>query len=170
MNQVGPYTTGCYPELVHGQRLYFCTPDVLAHAVHLGEFGGAPIPEAYLRVLNPQISLMRRYPELRIGMYLVDFPSGGARLMPYALVELGEASPQRVEVLHTRCESCDWRGYRGSPLVSDIYFGIGEGYDKWELMRTADQYPEVGCPRCGSALPQRPVWVGELPGHELGVG
>ena len=166
---VGVGAPGCREEVVHGQRLHFCTPDALERALTAERFGVVAISKTYLRLLPSWIALMRRYPELRIGIHYFPVPQArnGGRLMYYGLIDLGGATPQRVEVLSTRCETCGWRGYRGTPLVYDIYFGIGEGYDKWELMRASDQYPEVGCPRCRSALPQRPVWVGELPGEDV---
>ena len=91
-------------------------------------------------------------------MGLNDYPN----FLPdhsFLLLLKTDSSLQRVHIEHLLCEVCAWYGATANPMLVDLYAGV---QNVWEVMRNAERYAVLPCPKCGSKLPRHPIWTEPL--------
>jgi hypothetical protein len=113
------------------------------------------LPIAVLDSVWSVLKVVQKYPELHLGLGLISLFS---EWMPYVFLEI-ESNFQRVHLETLTCSFCNWRGKTANPMVIDPYFGDGIDRDHFTLMKVAEKYPVLRCPRCNNSLPRHPIWV-----------
>lgn len=151
----------CITKLVDGQELVFCPSIKWLEVVNEQKMDDTHISDFTAKRLSSlEIPLHIKYLEFQLAGFIMRY-GDKSRFTYYALIQFDDKL-QRVDVRGARCEKCDWRGFIGNPDVPDIYVGVPNDLNAFELMKKADIYPQVLCPACRNSFEQRAIWVGEL--------
>ncbi|WP_367389324.1 hypothetical protein [Lewinella sp. LCG006] len=155
---IGNYWTN----IVDGQELTFCSVEEWGRVVNKGRFQKIPISDFMIKQLTSLlVPLVRKYENIELGI-LADTFEDRHLFKCYTLVAIGD-DLQRIDIVGHKCSNCDWQGLIGTPLSSDIYFGISKENTAHELMRRSRKYPNVTCPRCGTNINRFAIWIGDFP-------
>ena len=65
---------------------------------------------------------------------------------------------RRVALEYVNCLKCDWTGNAANPTAMDLYNSMDNCF---EILKKMHQLPFLKCPKCGSELSTKAIWVGE---------
>lgn len=149
-------------ESIDGQELIFCSSEGFYELEKTKVINDVPLSNFISKRLSSvEIPIIRKYPELQLAV-LAKIIGGKPLFRYYPLLKINERF-QRIDIRGINCQACKWSGFIGTPLASDIYFGISKELKAHELMRRARKHPKVVCPSCETDFNQFAIWVGELP-------
>ncbi len=63
---------------------------------------------------------------------------------------------RRVALQYVNCIKCDWIGNAASPNDPDLYITME---NRFEILNKMAQLPFLKCPKCGSGISTRAIWV-----------
>ncbi|NJN12709.1 MAG: hypothetical protein HC815_34060 [Richelia sp. RM1_1_1] len=102
------------------------------------------------------LEFVQQYHELHLGLGHSSQKCKDWR--PYVFLEI-DSNLQRVHLERLQCSYCGWKGMTAYPLDVDIYLGDGVTEKTFDLLRNAEKYPVLPCPKCGERLPRHPIWL-----------
>lgn len=65
---------------------------------------------------------------------------------------------RRVALEYVNCLKCEWTGIAANPTARDPYALMN---NRFEILRKMFQLPFLKCPKCGSELSTKAIWLGE---------
>lgn len=63
---------------------------------------------------------------------------------------------RRVVIQYVNCLACDWTGTIANPTDPDLYITLE---NEFEILRKMGQLCFCKCPRCGSKISSRGIWI-----------
>lgn len=144
-------------QVVDGRE--FFVPDIADWPYFLagGQFQGKSVySEGLADLLAQHAELARRHEELFLSFRAFTAESEHFTVCMLLRTARG-LQPVHIECLE--CEECGWSGNTANPMVADLYIGFA---DPFAAMRSAEAYPVLSCPKCGSKLPRHPIWIEPL--------
>jgi hypothetical protein len=150
-------TTNYTNEIVDGQQLYFLTKQEWLDLLESGTFMEETIPQRLLKKIKDiDLPFANRHEDLVLGLGIMGMKNN---VFSYPLYKVGNRY-QRISLERVICSSCGWKGRAGSPLVSEIYFGVPKNVLLKSIMdRARVEFPEVSCPKCSSPFDRFFIWV-----------
>jgi hypothetical protein len=101
---------------------------------------------------------VQQYPEFTLALYDPGVKNRKS-FLPIVLLRMKEDKWQRVQIERLTCPVCRWKGETANPTIIDLYFGA---QNEDLILKKSFSLPRVSCPRCGSRLPNHPIWTEPL--------
>lgn len=65
---------------------------------------------------------------------------------------------RRVVLQHANCLKCDWNGSIANPTDPDLYI---TSENRFDILKKMNQLSFCMCPKCGSEISSKAIWIGE---------
>ena len=67
-----------------------------------------------------------------------------------------EGEWKRVVLQYANCLMCEWAGCIANPTDPDLFITLK---NRFEILRNLDKLPFCKCPKCGSEISSKAIWV-----------